>query len=47
MVKHGVQKNFFNNPSVMCEGLKIFYGHVVKRMIESGIDQKNIESQLF
>jgi len=42
-----VLKKLFNNPSVMCEGLKIFYGHGVKRMIESGIDQKNIESQFF
>lgn len=42
-----LEKHMFDNKSVMCEGLKIFYGHVVKRMVENGIDQQTIARHLF
>lgn len=39
MVHRFSKENAFNNSSVMCEALKIFYGHVFASMICSGYDE--------
>ena len=39
-------KNRFDNPSIYCEGLKLFYSKVLKYLLESGIPLKQLKKQL-
>ncbi|GAB3403964.1 radical SAM protein [Massilia agilis] len=36
----------FNNPSVYCEGLKRYYGHVIQFLIRNGYPEQNIVEKL-
>lgn len=39
-------KNRFNNPSVYCEGLKLFYQEILKYLIISGISTETLKARL-
>lgn len=39
-------ENGFDNPSVYCEGLKVFYAHVVRRLYEGGYPKSGIADRL-
>lgn len=38
--------NNFNNPSVMCEGLKMFYAHVTQYLVDNGLPYSFIQDRL-
>lgn len=40
------KSNGFDNPSIFCEGLKIFYSHVINYLIENGYPKDRIEQYL-
>jgi uncharacterized protein len=46
MVHRYSKEGRFNNPSVFCEGLKIFYAHVAKCLVEKGLPVNFLEEQL-
>jgi uncharacterized protein len=39
-------KNKFNNPSIYCEGLKMFYSHVAKYLLENGFPLEEMQRNL-
>jgi uncharacterized protein len=38
--------NGFNNPSIFCEGLKYFYSHVIRYLLENGYPRRLVEERL-
>lgn len=40
------KENGFNNPSIYCEGLKLFYKHASTVLMQHGIKQNDIEENL-
>lgn len=41
------QSNQFDNPSILCIGLKRFYRHLVKTLLQNGFPQEKINEALF
>jgi uncharacterized protein len=36
----------FDNPSIFCDGLKMFYGHVLRFLVSNGYPREELMSQL-
>lgn len=46
MINRYSKENEFNNPSVLCDALKIFYLHVTKYLLSQGVEKEKIRQSL-